>query len=140
MFSLHQRVCWGKGPAAPQSSFFLLLLVCSGSPWEKRWCMNSCREPGQQLLPVSLCWHSAALERSLYQGRTGTQCGAGQSPAGLDGKQGGTPLSWNKPAGPSSNFLLRVLCQEGLNCTFSETQVLKQLLASSFQTSLQFLK
>lgn len=102
--------------------------------------MNSCREPGQQLLPVSLCGHSAALGRSIYEGRIGTQCGAGQSPAGLGGEQGGTLLSWNKPAGPSSNFVLSVLCQEGLNCTSSETQVLKQLLASSFQTSLQFLK
>lgn len=41
---------------------------------------------------------------------------------------------------PQQLFSLRALRQEGLNCTFSETQLLRQLLASSFQTSLQFLK
>lgn len=57
--------------------------------------MSSHRELGQQHLPVSLCWHLAALGRSLHQRRVGMMYGAGQSCTRLDREQEGTILSTN---------------------------------------------
>lgn len=83
VFFPHQSVK-GERVSCTLKSF----LVCCGSHQERGF-MNSCREPGQQPLPVSLCWHLAALGRSLHRERVGTMCGAGQSCATLDGEQEG---------------------------------------------------
>lgn len=80
--------------------------------------MNSCREAGQQPLPVSPFWHSAALSRYLGKGRVSKLCGAGQNPAGLDGEPGATLLSQHNPAGPSSFFFFLSVMPERIELHF----------------------
>jgi len=133
-------VRWGEGTSCILKLFFFFFVGVFWLTLGKREVVKTPAESQES----SLCQYPCAGTLQLLEGPFNREEQVSSvelvsAPLGWMESKEGTPSVGTNLLVPAA-LSQRVLCQEGLNCTFSETQLLRQLLVSSFQTSLQFLK